>query len=99
MVTNSRGMHPMHPHAMPRGKSFGQTRLSKSYSNVFLNSSCIKNSVPYVDSRTPPRWVRMVERQASPKGQGRAGKKIPRNKNTQEYQDFLQEKINKLYKV
>lgn len=79
-----------------RGKNFGGKkigRINKKYSNPFIHNEGKLNYNGY----NPPNWVKRVERMSSKKGQGRAALGIPRNKNSQKYQDFLQKKINNCY--
>ena len=85
--------HPSHPNCIPENASFGDTREYKPYGTPFIYNSNEINK----DGYKSPVWVKRVERMASKKGEGRAALRIPRNKNSQKYQDFLQKKINKVY--
>ena len=69
------------------------TRYYKPYSDPIIHNSNEINK----DGYKSPKWVKRVERMASKKGEGRASKLTPRNKNSQKYQDFLQNKVNKVY--
>tara|TARA_B100001093_G_C26343555_1_gene807095 strand:+ start:68 stop:358 length:291 start_codon:yes stop_codon:yes gene_type:complete len=89
-----------HPKQSPeqncRGKNFGGNKVGKinrPYGTPFIYNENKLNDNGY----NPPKWVKRVERMASKKGQGRAALGIPRNKNSQKYQDFLQKKSNIVY--
>ena len=69
------------------------SKLNKPYSDPLIYYSGELNT----DGYKSPKWVKRVERMSSKKGEGRAALGIPRNKNSQKYQDFLQKKINKVY--
>lgn len=92
-MVSSRCMHPVHPNCMPQNGSFGIGRTRKIYADPFFNNTRMTNN----DGYNPPKWVSRVERVASKSGHGRSGKGIPRNKNSQKYQDFIQQKANRLY--
>lgn len=79
-----------------RGKSFGGQKSGK-YENPYSNPFIYNSNEINKDGYKSPKWVKRVEKMASKKGQGRAALGIPRNKNSQKYQDFLQKKIDKCY--
>jgi len=82
------------PEQNMRGVTNGNcTRMFNVYSNPFIYNSNEINK----DGYKSPKWVKRVEKMASKKGEGRAALGIPRNKNSQKYQDWLQIKINKTY--
>ena len=87
---------PWKPKQQPQQNMNGVTiggcnRLIHPYSDILS----IKTNQINTDGYNPPKFIKNIERMKCKKGQGYKG---PRNKNSQEYQDFLQKKLNHYYK-
>ena len=86
---------PWKPKQKPQQNMVGVTygscnRLQRIYSDpLSLKTNEINNN-----GYNPPKFIKNIERMKSKKGQGYRG---PRNKNSQQYQDFLQKKLNYYY--